>query len=70
MRNKNGPVPPPWGEDMEEAWRAQYKALQEGRVTASPRRKPSAVGRLITIGVVGALLLAYFCSTLDGFQKG
>lgn len=69
MNNNNGQIPPPWGEDMEEAWRAQHKALRARPRMASAWRKRFAVGSVLTIGVLVALIL-FFCGAFDGRRKG
>jgi hypothetical protein len=56
------PLPPPWGEDMEEAWKAQYKALRQHLETGrgagkSGWRKRFAAKTVLTAG----LTVLFFC---------
>jgi hypothetical protein len=57
MKKLNRRVPPPWGDDMEEALKAQYEARGK-RAVLSPDGRWSWRSRLILkLGVIIALLL-------------
>ena len=57
MKKLNRRVPPPWGDDTEEALSAQYEALRRQAVL-SPSGRWSSRSRLIfKLGVIIALLL-------------
>jgi hypothetical protein len=64
MKKLNRRVPPPWGDDMEEALRAQYEARRRQAVL-SPSGRSSSRSRLIfKLGVIIALPLVWLLYAL------
>ena len=60
MKNRNRRVPPPWGDDLEEALRAQDKELRKQSVS-SPSGRWSSRSRLhFKLGVIFALVLVWY----------
>jgi hypothetical protein len=64
MKKLNRRVPPPWGDDAEEALKSQYEALQRQAVL-SPSGRWSSRSRLIfKLGVIIALPLIWLLYAL------
>jgi hypothetical protein len=64
MKKLNRRVPPPWGDDMEEALRAQYEALRR-RAMLWPSGRWSSRSRVVfKLGVIIALPLVWFLYVL------
>ncbi len=61
------PVPPPWGDDMEEAWKAQHKALQQQRETGRAAVKRGwSTRRAMKISLATGLLILFLYSAFSG----
>jgi hypothetical protein len=62
MRKENDHVPPPWGNDMEEALMAQGEAIRKKTISV-PRRRWLSWCRSTTLrglGLIIAIVLAWF----------
>jgi hypothetical protein len=60
MKKLNRRVRPPWGDDMEEALRAQYQALRRKAVLSPSGRRSSRSRLLFKLSVIIALSLVSF----------
>jgi hypothetical protein len=63
MKKLNRRAPPPWGDDAEEALRAQYEALQRQAVL-SPSGRSSRSRLIFKLGVIIALPLIWLLYAL------
>jgi hypothetical protein len=64
MKKLNSRVPPPWGDDMEQALRAQYEAPRRQRVLSPSGRWSSRSRLIVKLGVIIALPLVWFLYAL------
>ncbi len=69
MQKENNPVPPPWGDDMEEALMAQAEAIRKNTTSVPCRRCGFDLLRCVSwtkLGLIAILLLWFLLALATG----